>query len=147
MFSVQEVEVKTYCHATEDCSKVLVALLNTVPPVMRRKVEPTKQILHGYYGNPITVYSLKLREDLEDLLGYLARSFSDSDRAILSATLDLRYDRKSNKLFIRISKQSAYFNKIELHDSDDVIKITISFKNGRGISKVREYLKKMGMIR
>ncbi len=147
MFKVHEIEFITYCHATEDCSRVLNALKNLLPPSIRDKTSFTHQTLHGYYGNPITIYSTKIREYAEQLIEYLADQFNESEKAILSATLELRYDRRSNKLYLRVSKQEAYNKKIVLYDSDDVIKIVISFKNGRGLNKVREYLKSMRLIK
>ncbi|MET1160695.1 MAG: RNA-binding domain-containing protein [Thermoprotei archaeon] len=146
MISAHEIEIKTFCHATEDCAKVMKALLNIIPPDLRREYSVVKQVVHGYYGNPITIYTLRIREGLASVIDYIANKLDSSDKAILSATLDLRYDRRANKLYLRFSKQDAYLNKIILSDSDDIIKVTISFKNARGINRVREYLKNMGMI-
>lgn len=146
MFKAHEITLTTYCHATEDCSKVVSALKNVLPPDIRDKIIFMQQVLHGYYGNPIVIYSVRIDKNIEKIIKYLSSKLNESEKAILSSTLELRYDRRSNKLYLRISKQDAYNNRIVLHDSDDVIKIIISFKNGRGLHRVREYLKSMRLI-
>ena len=147
MIKINEIEYITYCHATEDCSKVLTALKNLLPPEIRDNVEFSHQTLHGYYGNPIVIYNAKLREKTEEIIEYLSNKFEDSEKAILSATLELRYDHRANKLFLRLSKQDAYHYKVVLVDTDDVVKVVISFKHGRGLNKVREYLRSLRLIK
>jgi len=147
MFKAVDVELTTYCHATEDCDKVVYALKNLLPPDLRDSVRVEEQLLHGYYGNPIKTLYIRVVEKSEDILSYLSMKLSDTDKSILSATLDLRYDARSNKLYIRFSKQDAYNDHLTIYDSDDVIKLVISFKNGRGIDRLRQYLREKGLIK
>ncbi|OYT39804.1 MAG: exosome protein [Desulfurococcales archaeon ex4484_58] len=147
MIRIHELEITTHCHATEDCSKVLKAIFNIVPPSLRDRIEVHKQLLHGYYGNEIVVYTVKVKDQADEILSYLASKLSDSEKAILSATLDLRYDHRTNKLYLRINKQEAFKDNIILYDSDDIVKITLSFKHSRGIKRVREYLREKGLIK
>ncbi len=147
MIRVNEILLTTYCHATEDCEKVVKALKNLLPPSLRNQYRLIRKNFHGYYGNPITVYELKINNRLEEIIEYFSNNLDDTEKAILSATLDLRYDQKGNKVFIRVSKQEAFHNKIILYDSDDVIKITISFKNGRGLNKILEYLRERKLVK
>jgi len=150
MIEAHEVEYTTFCHATENCDKVVTALKNLIPPDMWNEVELRAQTLHGYYKNPIIVYTAKIRGSrvtVENALKHLASRLSESDKAILSVTLELRYDPKMNKLFMRFSKQDAYLGRLMLSDSDDVIKVVVSFKQGRGLDVLANYLKSLGLIK
>jgi len=150
MIEVEAIEYTTFCHATEDCNKVVTALKNLIPPDLRSRVEVKSQTLHGYYKNPIVTYSVKISGDkaeVESALRYLASRLSEVDRAVLATTLELRYDTRMNKLFIRFGKQDAYLNRIVVSDGDDVIKVIIAFKRSRGLDKVAEYLRSMELIK
>jgi len=147
MITIERIEFNTHCHATEDCNKVLQAILNTIPSELHSELVVSKQILHGYYGNPIVLINAVLNTGFDKFLEYLSSKLSESDKAILTVTLDLRYDHRGNKLYLRLSKQDAYNNRFTLYDGDDVVKIIISFKGGRGLEKIREYLKSKGLIK
>jgi len=150
MIEVEAIEYTTFCHATEDCNKVVTALKNLIPPDLRSRVKVRSQTLHGYYKNPIVTYSIKIsgdRAEVENALKYLAIRLSDVDRAVIATTLDLRYDTRMNKLFIRFGKQDAYLNSIVVSDGDDIIKVIIAFKRSRGLDKVAEYLRSMELIK
>lgn len=146
---INDIEYVVFCHATENCFKVIDAVKKTVPPDIRDKLEFKQQKLRGYYRNPIAIFSAKIvnRFDLERILDYIASRLRDIDKAILSSTLDLRYDEKTNKLYLRIDKQEAYRGNIVIQDSDDIIKIIISFKNHPSLEKIREYLRDRNLIR
>lgn len=147
MIDINEVEIITHCHATEDCNKVLHALINLFPRDLRGKVSFKKQILHGHYGNIITIISTKLRgKQAYELVKHLADSLPKTEKNLLRLTFDLRYDKGGNKLYIRLSKQDAYLGRLILYDSDDVIKMIISFKGNRKPDKILEYLKQLGLI-
>uniref|UniRef100_A0A7J3PJK7 Exosome protein n=1 Tax=Staphylothermus marinus TaxID=2280 RepID=A0A7J3PJK7_STAMA len=148
MIRVSSVEYLVYCHATEDCSKVLEAVKKLLPPDMRDTVVFKQQKLRGYYGNPITVISLKIIENAEKIFDYLISRINDIDKAIISSTIDLRYDSRLRKLYLRFDKQEAYRGNVVLQDSDDVIKIIISFSNHYSkLNSVKEYLRNKGFIR
>lgn len=147
MVKISDVEYIVYCHATENCSKVIDAVKKTLPLGIRERVEFVERQLRGYYGNPIKIYSVKIIDKLDELINYLSSKLRDIDKAILSTTLDLRYDSKSSKLYLRIDKQEAYRGNIAIQDSDDIIKIIISFRNRAELDSIREYLRYKGLIR
>jgi len=147
MIDINEVEIITHCHATEDCNKVLQALRNLFPPDLRDEVSFKKQVLHGHYGNIITIFSTKLRgEQAYKIVKHLADSLPKTEKNLLRLTFDLRYDKRGNKLYLRLSKQDAFLGRLILYDSDDVIKMIISFRGNRKPDKILEYLKQLGLI-
>lgn len=147
MIKIKEIEFLTHCHATENCNKVITALLNLLPSEQRNKVYIEKQTLPGHYGNPITIIKCKIRDETDKVIQYIAEKLSDTEKSLLTVSLDLRYDKRTNKIFIRVNKQEAYRGKIMLDDGDDVIKIIINLSGSRRIEKIREILREKGLIK
>ncbi|ABN69953.1 Protein of unknown function DUF54 [Staphylothermus marinus F1] len=147
MINVREITILTHCHATEDCEKVLHAVKNILPANIRNNIVFNKQVLHGHYGNPITIIKTTITSNAEQVLKHIANLMDDTEKTILSVSFDLRYDRRENKLYLRISKQKAYGGKIVIHDSDDVIKLIIRLKGSRRPEKIKEFLREMGLIK
>lgn len=141
---LSEVILSTHCHATEDLEKVKKALLNSIPPELRTVANIRSEVLHGYHGNPIIKLEAKFGGgDAYKVIRYLLSSISDVDRRYLFASLDIRYNRKNNELFLRLDKQEAYLGNIVLYEGDDSIKISISFSMIRSIDAVREFLEQL----
>ncbi len=146
--TIYEVIITSHCHATEDCRKVIKALKNLLPKDVSQNIKPVIQSYQGYYGNPIKVITVTLRgNDAEKFLEYLSKRLSDTDKSILGITLDLRYDERNNKLFIRFDKQAAYRGEHVISDTDDIVKIVLSFKGPHRIDKVRDLLRRYGLVR
>ena len=141
---VEEIEIVAHCHATEDESKVLKALLNVLPPDLRSLVETRVERLTGYYGNPITRIVIRLRRDHAlEALRYIVSNLSEVDRRYLLDSLEQRYDRRSNRLFIRLDKQEAYLGRLALSEGSDTVRISISFSIARSIDEVRRLLEEV----
>lgn len=147
MIKIKEIEFLTHCHATENCNKVITALLNLLPAELRSKVYIEKQTLPGHYGNPITVIRCRVKEKTDDIIQYIAEKLSDTEKSLLTVSFDLRYDKRTNKIYIRVNKQEAYKGKIMLDDGDDVIKIIINLSGTRRIEKIKEILREKGLIK
>ncbi|ADI32703.1 RNA-binding domain-containing protein [Staphylothermus hellenicus] len=147
MINVREITILTHCHATEDCEKVLHAVRNILPSNIRNNIVFNKQVLRGHYGNPITIIRATITSNAEQVLKHIANLMDDTEKTILSVSFDLRYGRRENKLYLRISKQKAYSGKVVIHDSDDVIKLVIRFKGSRRPEKIKEFLREMGLIK
>lgn len=129
MVEIRGAEVSTYCHYTEDCVKVLQAVKNIFPEGLGDRVFFEKQVVYGYYGNPIEIYTAKLDETLgSSLFKSIISRMSREDRALLCLSLKLRYEPDKGRLYLRLSKQDAYFNRIVLLESDDVIKVVFHLK-------------------
>lgn len=145
---INEIELVVHCHATENCNKVLKALLNVLPPTIRERVKPFTVEYQGHYGNIIRVMTLKLvGKDAEDTIRYIGEQIEETDRSIINVTFDLRYDRRSNKFYLRLDKQAAYKGRLVISDGDDIIKVIISFKGPRRIDSVRDLLREYGMVK
>ncbi len=143
---VRCLEFATNCHATEDVSKVKQAMLNLVPENKRKKVEFKEDTLKGHYGNPIVRITFQVKgKEAEETLKYIANKMDDISKRILKASLDLRTE--ASKLYLRFSKQEAYLGNVVLEDSDDVIRVIVTFKGVKKKSKaIGEYLESIGMI-
>ena len=136
-----EVTISTHCHATEDLERVKNALLNVIPEDLRSSAKFVVQELKGYYGNPITRISTSFRgENAEKVLKYILSKLPDHDKNYLLYSLEQRYDKKSNKVFIRLNKQEAYLGTLTLYEGSDAIKVVASFSIIRSLDEVRKYL-------
>ncbi len=143
---LSEVILSTHCHATEDLEKVKKALMNSIPLELRSIADIHSEILHGYHGNPIVKLEVRFKgDDALNVIKYIISMLSDVDRRYLLNSLDIRYNRKDNKLFLRLDKQEAYLGNISLYEGDDSIKVSISFSMIRSIDAVKEFLERMLM--
>jgi len=138
---VKSLEIVAHCHATEEPERVRQALLNVLPPPIRDAVKIEEEHLEGYYHNPILRMRIAIGEDLAlSVLKYIVCQLSDSDRRYLELTLEQRYDRKSNRLFVRLDKQEAYLGSLTLNDGSDTIRVAISFSIARSLEEVRKLI-------
>ncbi|MCI4436016.1 MAG: exosome protein [Ignisphaera sp.] len=139
-----EIILTTYCHATEDCNKVRQAILNIIPRDLASSISISETVMKGYYGNPIIVIEARLKEE-EALkaLKYMASILSELDKRYIVNSFELRYDKKTNKVFIRIDKQGAYLGKPVVAEGDDVVKITLSFSMRRSAEDVKKFLEEV----
>lgn len=141
MVEIRGAEVSTYCHSTEDCVKVIQAVKNILPEELRDRVLFDKRIVYGYYGNPIEIYLAKLNNvSGEVFFKSLLSRMNRDDRVLLNLTLRLRYESSRGKLYLRLSKQDAYINRIILLESDDVIKIVFYLKKA-SLKELEEFIK------
>ncbi|MEL9939431.1 MAG: RNA-binding domain-containing protein [Ignisphaera sp.] len=139
-----EITLTTLCHATEDCDKVKQALLNLIPQDIASSAQILADTMKGFYGNTITRFELRAHgNDAQKVLEHIAKLLSESDRRYIISSLEIRYDRKSNKVFIRIDKQSAYLKTPFVSEGDDVVKIVLSFSMLRSLDSVREVLEEI----
>ena len=144
MVKVRYLEVSASCHATEDVDKVRKAMLNLVPEDLREKISFTEKTFRGHYGNPIILLSFRLKGgDAEKTLKHIASKIDEISKKLLNASLSLRLELP--KLYLRFSKQEAYLGKIVLEDSDDIVKVVISF-TARETGALKEYLREIGLI-
>ena len=147
MIKINYVELKTYVHATEDERKVLDALFKIIPSEFKDKIKINKQIVKGYYGNPITIIQIVLRNKYAvELLRRLGSLLDDVERSVLKASFNLRYDNRSNKFFIRLDKQDLFRGKAVVSDGDDVVHIMISFRGRGGTEDINKLLKELGIV-
>lgn len=141
---ISEVVISTHCHATEDLEKVKKALMNVISSELRSTAKLHSEVLHGHYGNPIVKLETRFRgDDAYNIVKYIMALISDADQRYLLASLDIRYNAKDNKLYLRLDKQEAYLGNIVLYEGDDSIKVSISFSMIRSLDAVKEFLERM----
>ncbi|MEM4542130.1 MAG: RNA-binding domain-containing protein, partial [Desulfurococcaceae archaeon] len=101
----------------------------------------------GYYGNPIGVVHVKInsKQQIEAVLSHIAMSLSDLEKSILKTTFDLRFDPRTSRFIIRLSKQDLYYGRFKVVDSDDIVKLVLSFRNAKRRSDVIEYLRRLNI--
>ncbi|MEM4717246.1 MAG: RNA-binding domain-containing protein [Desulfurococcaceae archaeon] len=143
-----KVEISAFCHATEDCFRVEEAIRNLFPSDLNKKIVINTIKEEGYYGNPIHILSVKVRDPLlvDQLLKHLAESLEPIEKSILKATFNIRYDTRGNRLIIRFSKQDLYQGVLKISDTDDIVKLTIHFRKARNPNIVVDYLKHLNII-
>ena len=145
---VSHIEVSTFCHATEDCSRVDQALKNLFPIEYRDSIKVEYNRREGFYGNPIVVMNCRVEDKthVEELIKYITTNLSSIEKSIIKATLELRYDPSTKRLVIRFSKQDLFLGSMKILDSDDIVKLVLCFKNVRKMDDLLEYLKNIGLI-
>jgi len=139
-----EVEIATHCHATEDLEKVKHAILNLLPEDLRKRIDIKYQELRGYYGNPIIRLNITIRgREALDVAKYILSCLPPHDRRYLIYSIDQRYDKHSNKLYIRLNKQDSYLGTPTLYDGSDVIRVVFSFSIVRSEDEVKRLIESL----
>jgi len=141
---VAYVDIRFCAHATEDLEKVMDAIQNISPTDDEDEITFNKDALEGHYGNPITFFETRIKNKkiIKALVENLASNLSSLDKAELSRTLDLCFEKGS--LYIRLDKQAAFQGKIKLVSSDPV-RIRIRFQQSK-FESVTEVCKEIGML-
>lgn len=144
---IVSVELAVHVHATESYDKVKQALLSLIPDSARGDVVFDEQVLEGHYGNPITRIVARIRgARAREVLEHIASRLGDVDKKLLKTMLENRYDSRSGRLYLRVSKQDAYLGHVRLLDSDDVIKITIVLRGSPRLEEVLGILQELGLV-
>ncbi len=141
------IEIAVHAHATENTEKVKRAVYNLLPENVQKEVIIEEQTLEGHYNNPITRIIVKIRgKKAEEVLRYIASKLDITDRKILGTLLSDRYDRKTGRFYLRVSKQDAYLGYIRFSDGDDVIHITIIMRGSPALEKALSVLRDLGLV-
>lgn len=127
---VGKIEAQAYCRATEVLDRVRSAVLNLFPEDIRPDVKTATSQAEGHSGTRIVVIvsSLEKRNLCDRFLSHLFESFSDSERQIIENSLDSRLDDQCT-LFLRIDKQAAFLEQLELTTEPDVILLRIHLRD------------------
>ncbi|ADM28078.1 Protein of unknown function DUF54 [Ignisphaera aggregans DSM 17230] len=143
---VTEITITTHCHATEDIEKVKKAFLNVIPRELHGSTKIDIEVLHGYYGNPITKLKSRFKNnEAIQVLKHILSLLSKSDISYILSSLELRYYKKSNKIYLRLDKQAAYLGRLALYEGDDAIVVEISFSVLKSLEAVKEYINRLYM--
>ena len=125
--SIAFVQLRCYCHATEDRNKVETALSTILGKVWEGIKPVTWQLHEGYYGNTIESLNLRLgkKSDIADLLQDLFARMQKEDKHEIEKSLTQRLD-EDNNLHLRLDKQAAFRGDIRI-GSEDTIRLQIKF--------------------
>ncbi len=147
MVDINFVELKTYCHATEDEARVVKAMLNLLPADLRGGVRVGKSVVKGHYGNPIIVYRVIVKGvDASRVVDYIASRLGSIEKSVLRASLSIRFDSRSRRLYIRFDKQELYNDRLVISDGDDIVHLMISFKGRGRVEDIRRLLSEKGLL-
>lgn len=110
MTKIDCISIQALCHATEDEERVLKALHTLYPTFEKHKAT-------GYFGNPISVLSVRItrRKEITRVLQALKEHCSGQ----LSSDIERRMDERGN-LYIRLDKQELYQGSIAVRDSGEI---------------------------
>ncbi|MEM1725546.1 MAG: RNA-binding domain-containing protein [Candidatus Bathyarchaeia archaeon] len=138
------IEVRAFAHATEDEEKVLAAIRRVFPPEVADNITFRKKRLSGHYGNPITLFEAKIRDQnhIKAFLENLASKMSILDKENLNNSIKQHLDKAS--LYIRLDKQAAYLNQIRLCTADP-IHFRIHFKKSKP-EEIIDACRKLGIL-
>ncbi len=142
---VKSLELRVYVHATEDRERVVESLKNVLGDWWNR-ARVAEEVYEGHYGNPVRVITVRIDniEDANKALDYILSRLGEGDRGVLLQSLEDRVD-KEGTLYFRLSKQEAYLGRLLVYESDDVIRVAVSFQ-GRRRNAMEEYRRRLGGV-
>lgn len=114
---IEKIIVSAVVHSTESQERVLKALKSVFPFEPEFKIKNIK----GHYGNPMAYVESVIsdKKKVEKLWNYLIGKIGE-EKNILIDTADRRLD-EDNYFHIRIDKQKAYEDSIQLTEGSDAI--------------------------
>ena len=120
------VNLRTFCHATEDPSRVRQALEFLLPDGTLTESRTT-----GHHGNPIVVFETRTdkKSTAKDFWKRMTESITSKE---MLTSLDTMIDGNC-VMHARLDKQKAYLGEIEIVKHEDVIAVS---------SKIESYPKK-----
>lgn len=135
------VELRTYCHATEDEARVEQAMRTAWPDRT-----PQAEALEGHHGNPLVRMTVRLEKPRE-IETFWRRLKAAGAIESLVETLDERVDDDA-VLHFRLDKQKACGGTLELAHHDDVIAVRAKVaahpaKRSTAVKVAREYLSRV----
>jgi RNA binding exosome subunit len=128
------IDIRFSAHATEDPGKVQKAAHNLFPQDRLEKVIFKKGILKGHYGNPITLFEARIKDEemIKAFVEKLSSSLSELDKIAISEISSLSADK--NNLYLRLDKQAALEDQFKLCTADP-IHVRIHFKK-KGVAEI-----------
>ncbi|MHA1506848.1 MAG: RNA-binding domain-containing protein [Candidatus Asgardarchaeia archaeon] len=139
---------EVFCYATEDLEKVKKSILNIMPEDIRDRIDFKISESRGYHGDPIIIMrgEIKGNKSVTSFLENLSKSMDPNDKFLLSEKF-LEYLDERGNLYLRISKQDAFLERLKIGEKD-VIKIKVSFQayGKNKLDKILEYCKRLGLV-
>ena len=127
---VGKVEARAFSRATEIVERVESAVLNIFPTEFLDRVKITRTMTEGHLQIPVVIISATLegKKRCEHLVTNILSSLSESDKKYLLKSLNRRIDDECI-FFLRIDKQAAYLDEIQLARNTDVISVQIHIRS------------------
>ena len=123
------IEVRAFCHATEEEERVVAALRTVM-----REGEFRREKLEGHFGNPLLV--LKARAEGAQAMAVWSRLVAVIGKDEALGDLEERLDDEG-VYHLRIDKQKAFLGEIGKASSEDVISLrakVAAFPNRRDVA-------------
>ncbi|RLE51977.1 MAG: hypothetical protein DRJ26_01465 [Candidatus Methanomethylicota archaeon] len=145
---ISEIKIEAFSHATEDPDKVKNAMLAVLPSHLRESVKFSKEVLRGYYGNPVVVMRITIRDKgmIRDVVEHIASKLDSLDKKLLESTFDLR-TFKAKTFYMRFSKDEAYRGNLVLTNCGEVIKVSLSFTSIKNKRKLMKVCRELGLLK
>jgi RNA binding exosome subunit len=126
---VERLEARAFARATELPERVSQSILNIFPEDAQKRVKITTTNVEGHQGIPMLIIKgvLTAKKLTEPAVNFLFHSLSPGDLTSIEQSLEQRIEDCT--LFLRIDKQAAYLERIEMAINVDVISLQIVVKN------------------
>jgi len=117
---LSSLHARAICHATEDSSKVELAIRAVVGDA-----EVRRSVTEGHFGNTIEVLESSIDEEraIMDVFGHMTAD----DISKVASTIEARID-DSCHFFLRFDKQEAFMGRLRLSDGDDVVAVRVKVR-------------------
>jgi len=141
---VAYIDIRVFVHATEEPERVLIATRNVLPIESIDTVAFKKANLTGHHGNIITLYETRIKEKklVQAAFERLCLGLSVLDKEALANEIKQHLDK--GNLYVRLDKQSAYFNELRL-SSRDPIHLRIHFKK-HSVEEIVDVCRRSGLL-
>ena len=108
------VEVRAFCHGTEEEDRVLAAVHTIMPDV-----EPRREPLAGHFGTPLLILTARVAGSADTRAAW-ARILDALGKDEILRGLDERLD-EDGVYHLRLDKQKAFLGRIEVATGTDVV--------------------------
>lgn len=139
--SFHYIRFRTYCHATEDKSKVenSIRFVSGTDKIEKRKTK-------GYHRNPIVIMESEIKKSME-VKAFFSRLKNQGLMKKILNELESRIDEDHN-FYLRFDKQKAFFQKYELVKHDDVVSVKGKIKcfppdKGNAVKSMKIFLENL----
>ena len=146
--TISKIEYSFSIHATEDFDKNMEALENLIPEDLINQIELIIEELEGGYGNPVeyVIVAFNKSKIIAKIFDSLVTIFSESQKKLLYAEFEERFNADKKSFHIRIDKQAIFNNKITISSSTDIIKIEIKLRSYVKDVDFKQFLVDKGLL-
>lgn len=133
-------EIEFFAHATENESKILSAVSNSLAVDADAF---NMEVVDGHFGNKIARYKAAINgKRATEIAEKITSMLDEPDRMFVYENFDMYIDSK-NHLYLRISKQGILYGKIFLEQKDPIkikLKMQKKFRSGNELEEYRKAL-------